>query len=129
MSQSVRRNWYIRGMPMSRIAALALLLAMSGYAQTKPNFTGTWKLNVSKSDFGPLPAPDSRTDVIAQTEGMIKDDVTSEGPQGKISYTLNLKTDGTESMVHVANRDIKFSATWDGPSLVVNQKFDYEGNA
>jgi hypothetical protein len=116
-------------MSMSRIAAFALLLALSGYAQTKPNFTGTWKLNVGKSDFGPIGGPDSRTDVIVQSEGMIKDDVNSDGQQGKISYSLNLKTDGTEAMVHIANRDITISAKWDGPSLIMNQKFDYEGNA
>jgi hypothetical protein len=115
-------------MSMSRIATFALLLALSGYAQTQPNFTGTWKLNVGKSDFGPVGGPDSRTDVIVQTEGMIKDDVNSDGQQGKISYTLNLKTDGTETMVHIANRDIKISGKWEGPLLVVNQKFDYEGN-
>ena len=42
--------------------------ATSMFAQTKPNFSGTWKLNVAKSDFGPVPAPDSRTDVIDHSE-------------------------------------------------------------
>jgi hypothetical protein len=114
-------------MSMSRTAAFALLLALSGYAQTKPNLTGTWKLNVGKSDYGMLPAPDSQVDVITQSEGLVKDDVVSEGQQGKVNYTLNMKTDGTESMVHVAGRDIKVSAKWDGPALAVTRKLDYEG--
>ncbi|MDQ6699767.1 MAG: hypothetical protein M3Z36_06250 [Acidobacteriota bacterium] len=32
-----------------------LLIASS--AQAKTSFTGNWKLNVDKSDFGPLPVP------------------------------------------------------------------------
>jgi hypothetical protein len=109
-------------------AAFALLLALSGYAQTKPNFTGTWKLNVGKSDFGPVPGPSSRTDVITQTADAIKDEISSDSDQGKLNYAINLKTDGTESVVHVADSDRKFSAKWDGASLAVTQKFAVEGN-
>ena len=36
-------------------------LLVSGQAQAKPNFTGEWKLDTSKSDFGPMPAPSKRT--------------------------------------------------------------------
>ena len=39
-------------------AFVAALFAVCAFAQ-KPNFSGTWKLNVSKSDFGRLPAPES----------------------------------------------------------------------
>ncbi|MBI3209312.1 MAG: hypothetical protein HYZ37_10495, partial [Candidatus Solibacter usitatus] len=38
-----------------------ILLAASLFASAlgaKPNFSGEWKLVLSKSDFGPLPAPD-----------------------------------------------------------------------
>ena len=34
------------------VFAFALLAA-----QTKPDFSGTWKVNVQKSDFGPFPTP------------------------------------------------------------------------
>src|SRR6266571_3218363 len=103
-------------MPLFRTVAFALLLSLSGYAQTKPNFTGTWKLNVGKSDFGPVAGPSSRTDVITHTADAIKDEVASEGDQGKVNYTINMKTDGTESMVHAGGRDVKISAKWDGPA-------------
>src|SRR5579872_768849 len=114
-------------MLMSRIAPFALLLALSGYAQTQPNFTGTWKLNVAKSDFGMLPAPASRVDVITQTADMIKDDVNAESDQGKVAYVANLKFDGSETVVHAMGRDIKTTAKWEGSTLVTTQKFDYEG--
>jgi hypothetical protein len=41
--------------PVLLVIAVTLLAA-----QTKPNFSGIWKLNLEKSDFGHLPAPASR---------------------------------------------------------------------
>jgi hypothetical protein len=113
---------------MSRTLVVALVLALSGYAQTKPNFTGTWKLNVSKSDFGMMPAPESRSDVIEQSEGMIKDTVSSAGAQGATSYTINIKTDGVEAPVKLGARDVKMSAAWSGNALTVTTKLDVSGN-
>ena len=113
---------------MSRTLLFALLLSLSGFAQTKPNFTGTWKLNIGKSDFGPVPAPSTRTDVITSTADAIKDVVTSETDQGPVNYTIDLKTEGTEAILRVGGRDIKISAKWDGLELSVTQKFTYEGS-
>lgn len=115
-------------MPLSRTLVFAFALALSSYAQTKANFSGTWKLNVAKSDFGPMAAPQSRTDVIEQTDGSIKDTVTAVNQQGNVNYTLVIKTDGTESAVKLGQRDAKISAVWNGPMLVVSTKLDYDGN-
>jgi hypothetical protein len=115
-------------MSMSRTLVFTLVLALSGYAQTKPNFSGNWKLNVSKSDFGMMPPPDSRSDVIEQSEGMIKDTVSQVNQQGAAKYTLNLKTDGTESAVKLGPRDAKVSAKWAGDALAVSTKLDLDGN-
>ena len=114
---------------MSRAVVFAFALALSSYAQTKPNFTGTWKLNVAKSEFGMMPPPSSRTDVIEQTDGAIKDTVSAVNQQGDLNYALVIKTDGTESAVKLGPRDAKISAIWAGPALVVSTKLDYDGNA
>ena len=57
-----------RGINMIRKAMLGLLaiglVALPGLAQSKPDFSGTWKLNVGKSDFGQVPGPDSETMVV-----------------------------------------------------------------
>jgi hypothetical protein len=113
---------------MSRAIVFAFALALSSYAQTKPNFTGTWKLNVGKSDFGMMPPPSSRTDVIEQTDSAIKDTVSAVNQQGNMNYTLAIKTDGTESAVKLGARDAKVSAVWAGPALVESTKLDYDGN-
>jgi hypothetical protein len=96
--------------------------ATSMVAQSKPNFSGTWKLNVSKSSYDPLPAPDSRTDVILHNEPTIKIDVDSKGGQGDFVGTINYTTDGKEVTNHLGPREIKSTLAWEGNNLVVNSK-------
>ena len=99
--------------------------ATSMLAQSKPNFSGTWKLNVAKCDFGPLPAPDSRTDVIVHDDPIIKDDVTQTGGQGNFSGTINYTTDGKEATNKMGPREIKSTLGWEGSHLVVNSKLTF----
>lgn len=108
------------------VAALSVTaFATSMLAQTKPNFSGTWKLNVAKSDFGPLPAPDSRTDVITHNEPTIKIDVDQKGGQGDFAGTINYTTDGKEATNSMGPREIKSTLAWEGSNLAVNSKLMY----
>jgi len=115
---------------MFRRATLATLavaaLAVTAEAQSKPNFTGTWKLNVSKSDFGPLPAPDSETDNFNQTDAGIKDDVSANTQQGKQDYTLTYNFDGSETVNTPGGLEIKSKAKWDGPALTITSKLKFQ---
>ena len=105
------------------VAALSVTaFATSMFAQSKPNFSGTWKLNVAKCDFGPLPAPDSRVDVIVHTEPAIKDDITQTGGQGDFTGTINYTTDGKEATNKMGPREVKSTLGWEGSHLVVNSK-------
>jgi hypothetical protein len=105
------------------IAALFVTaFATSMFAQSKPNFSGTWKLNVAKSDFGPMPGPDSQVDVIDHNDPVLKDALTQESAQGKINATISYATDGKEVTNQVGPREIKSIATWEGSNLVVNSK-------
>ena len=97
-------------------------------AQNKPNFTGTWKLNVSKSDFGPLPGPTSRTDVIEHSDPALKVSSAVENAQGKQSNTSTYTTDGKEIVNKMGPREIKSTVTWEADKLVVNSKFSFNDN-
>ena len=55
-----------RVFPVAAFAALALAAPVAG--QSAPNLSGTWTLQVDKSDFGMMPGPTSRTDVIDHQE-------------------------------------------------------------
>jgi hypothetical protein len=105
------------------VAALSVTaFATSMFAQSKPNFSGTWKLNVAKCDFGPLPAPDSRVDVIVHDDPTIKDDITQTGGQGDFTGTINYTTDGKEATNKMGPREVKSTLGWEGSHLVVNSK-------
>jgi hypothetical protein len=56
-------------MTTKRILTTLAVLALAALpALAKPNFSGDWKLNASKSTFGQMPAPDSMTYKITHTE-------------------------------------------------------------
>jgi hypothetical protein len=104
---------------------LFVFLAALSFAQDKPNFSGTWKLNTAKSDFGVLPGPDSLTSVIEHADPTLKMTVNSAGQQGNQDYTVNYTTDGKEAVNHVGPREVKSTAVWDGSNMVVNSKLNF----
>jgi len=111
-----------------KLISITILIALplvSALVQQKPDFSGTWKLNVAKSDFGPLPGPDSRTDVITHKEPSLSNSVTAEGAQGKQQYTVSYTTDGKEAVNHIGPREVKSTLKWAGSDLKVNSKFVY----
>jgi hypothetical protein len=109
-------------------AFVVLALAASVSAQSKPNFSGTWKLNVAKSDFGVLPPSNGRTDVIDHQEPNLKDSVSDDAAQGQQNYTLSITTDGKEAINRPGGLEMKSVAKWDTSNLVVNSKLDLQGN-
>ena len=50
------------------LAAAIALAASAAVAQQKPNFSGNWKINQAKSNFGDVPAPDTFTRKIVHAE-------------------------------------------------------------
>ena len=96
-------------------------------AQAKPNFSGTWKVDSGKSDFGPIPGPDSQTDKIDHQDPSLKVNVVSSGQMGDMTYDLAYTTDGKEVTNTVAGNEFKSTVTWDGDALVVETKGAFNG--
>ncbi|HXW55730.1 MAG TPA: hypothetical protein VEJ67_08290 [Candidatus Cybelea sp.] len=123
----------------SGLLALVAVTALAGasFAQQKTDYTGTWKLNVDKSDFGPVPGPSSETQVIEQSGETVKVNVRAETEQGKTEFLMTLVTDGKQVSVpaddplaHPAPEATleAMAASWDGNVLVVNEKLTYGGD-
>jgi methionine synthase II (cobalamin-independent) len=124
---------------MKRRFAIALVfatLAAVGIAQTagqaKPNFAGTWKLNLQKSDLGQM-APDSETYTVAQTDTEVKVTIASESQFGKMNYTFAAKLDGTDTPLAADAfpaespfRILTSKAEWQGSSLVITQTTSFQ---
>jgi hypothetical protein len=102
------------------LAVLVLLPLSLAAAQNKPvaatpNFSGYWKLDGEKSNFGGAPAPDSAGYVIRHLGGRLTFDYTQDSHTSRVEIT----TDGQERMTD-SNADIEVwtRAFWDGPVLV-----------
>jgi hypothetical protein len=108
------------------LCSLAGLL-VSGQAQAKPNFSGEWKLNASKSQFAPMPAPEKRMDKITHADPSLKDSITQSGPNGEGTIDFKYATDGSETTNDVRGNPMKSTAKWDGDTLVVNTKASFGG--
>lgn len=95
-----------------------------------PNLTGSWVLNLTKSDFGQIPPPTSQTDTIEHNEPSLKITVDQKGgAMGDATYTATLSTDGKETTsTGMGGAEVKSTAHWDGDSLVVVSKTSFQGS-
>ena len=123
----------IRNIFLTFIAVAAF--ACAGQAQSKPDFSGTWKLDTSKSQFNEYVSLSGRTDVITQAGDKFTQKVASVSDQGNANYTLAFTADGkpvdvpadspaaTQGMVTLK----RISAAWQDSSLVVSEDLTYQG--
>jgi hypothetical protein len=100
------------------LAVVAGATAPLSLAQTVPNLSGTWVLQVDKSDFGMAPAPTGRTDVIDHQEPKltIKRTVTANGQEN--SSTLVYGIDGKPYKNTAGPNEITSTLSWEGAILV-----------
>ena len=113
---------------LTGVLAAALIVAGAPLgAQQKPNFSGDWKINQVKSNFGAVPAPDTFTRKIVQTETSITIDEVQSSPLGEQQTSRKMTTDGKESTFDVQGADVKATANWEGSALVAITKVDVLG--
>lgn len=96
-------------------------------AQSKPNFSGDWKMNLVKSDWGAAPAPDTMTRKIVHAEPALTIDEEQASPFGPQRTTRKYITDGTESTFQASGADVRTSAKWDGNALVAVSTVEVAG--
>lgn len=113
---------------MILLAALgAGLVVPSRGAEVKPDFSGTWILEIEKSEFGLLPAPTGRTVVIEHKEPNLKMAVHEKGKEGEPAFSPSYTTDGKECMNTRNGDQIKSRVTWDGRALLINSTGRFMG--
>ena len=104
--------------------SITLFLALFGVAflaaQTKPNFSGTWKLNVERSDFGLFPKPAEGWTIKMDHHGTEVWTMPAEGPEKKhVIYT-----DGRKSEVETDEVGrMTITAAWEESVLVITSKY------
>lgn len=103
----------------------ALLGAALGRAQA-PNFSGDWKMNIAKSDFGAFPAPDLLTRAIHQNGLALEYSTRQKGASGDVTTELKYTTDGKVCMNKVNGSDAKGTAKWQGENLTIESSLQIQ---
>jgi hypothetical protein len=115
------------------VALFVLASPRAACAQDLPNFTGKWSLDVAKSDFGPMPPPESMTYVIDHKEPALKLVSTQKGQQGEVTNERNVTTDGKDSVnkmrMPTGETEVKSTSKWVGKTLTTAFKIDVQGMA
>ena len=109
-----------------RFFSALTVLALAGVAvaqdEKRPNFTGTWKMNPEKSDYGRLPKPTKFDRKIVHADPSVNLTSTFGTPQGEVVTEFKYSTDGKESSNSVRGTEVKSIGKWEGPTLVINSK-------
>ena len=107
------------------IAATICLCASIAATQTRPDFSGAWKMNREKSKFVGG-GPDNILIKIDHKEPTFVEDWSMSTPNGERSFQAKYTTDGKETEQEVMGRTAKTSAKWDGAALMI--EWASEGN-
>ena len=111
------------GLVVLAVLALAALPALA-----KPNFSGDWKLNVSKSSFGQMPAPTGMTNKITHEDPKLASHVKQSGERGDFEFDSNYTTDGKECSNDIFGNPVKSTLKWEGDTLLIDAKGTFGDN-
>jgi hypothetical protein len=108
---------------------LTFLILAAGltFAADKPNFSGNWEMDASKSDFGGSPPPDSFKRKIEHSEPSLILTDEQTGPSGPDKVVRTYSTDGKEISYQWMGGEVKSAAHWDGNVMVIVGKVDLGG--
>src|SRR5690242_7996037 len=92
------------------LAGLPILLAA---ADSKPDFSGDWKMDPARSDFGPMPMPEKVQEKIVHKEPALEVNSLQVDGSGERKLDLNYRTDGTPTKSKIGENEVTSTAVWD----------------
>jgi hypothetical protein len=110
-------------------SALCALTILAGTvaAADKPNFSGDWKMNATKSNFGPIPGPTSIVRKVTHAEPSLVIVEEQQGDMGTQATTRKYTTDGKDMTFESSGAMVRGTAVWDGNTLVLTSVVDAIG--
>lgn len=117
----------MRNAALIAFSTVLFLFGQMLFGQTPANFSGEWKMDIAKSDFGSMPAPQAISRSIQQTDSSLHIQTYTKGKQGEVRSELNYTTDGKECVNHLQGGDAKGAVKFQGASLVIDSTRDYQG--
>ena len=99
---------------VSLCSATLLIVAQA----SRPNLTGRWVLDKSRSDFGSLPPDDSAMELIQHQEPNLTITQIWKDAEGEHTLVWQLTTDGTENPARMNETEIVSRTAWEDNKLV-----------
>lgn len=101
------------------VCLTAAAVGQAGAAASKPNFSGFWKMDREKSDFGKMDGPVSAEYVIRHVASKLVFDYTQDGHTSRVEIT----PDGDERITESAGETETLTrAYWSGRTLVIEAR-------
>src|SRR5664279_4876246 len=91
-------------------------------AADHPNFSGTWKMDGDRSDFGQIPKPANFVRKVQHEDPKVHVITTFTTPNGEAVTDVRYTTDGKESLNTVRGGEWTSTMLWDGTSLDLTSK-------
>lgn len=106
---------------------LTALFFLATCAFGAPNLTGDWKLDLSRSQYGSVPAPVAVTRKIKHEGVSLSMSTYQKTPQRESTSELNYTTDGKVCVNQVSTGEAKGTAKWEGDRLVIESSQQVQG--
>src|SRR6185369_5749171 len=99
---------------MRRLLLLPLCMTLLSAADDRPNFSGTWKMDGDRSDFGQVPKPTNFVRKVDHADPKLHVTTTFSTPNGDAVTDVQYTTDGKEATNTVRGGEWKSTTVWDG---------------
>jgi hypothetical protein len=99
---------------------LSLATLLIAAQASRPNFSGRWELDKSRSDFGSLPPDDSAMELIQHQEPKLTITQIWRNSEGEHTVVWQLTTDGTENLTRMNETEIASRTVWEDGRLITD---------
>jgi len=96
-----------------------MALVAVGMAAQTPNFSGIWKLDLEKSDFGPQTPPQTAEYVVRHVGATVSFNYTQDGKTSRVDLTPDNEERVTSTTAETA---VWTRAYWAGTTLVIESR-------
>jgi hypothetical protein len=110
-----------------KIATVFIALAGISVAVAGPDFSGDWKLDLEKSDFGQMPAPVAMTYAVKYEDPSMSVKWMFDGEWGRMDGESKYSTDGKPVTNTFGQMSMESTAKWEGATLKVHSTGDFPG--
>jgi len=115
---SLWRRHQRRNSLLSILVSLCSATLLIAAQASRPNLTGRWVLDKSRSDFGSLPPDDSAMELIQHQEPNLTITQIWKDAEGEHTLVWQLTTDGTENPARMNETEIVSRTAWEDNKLV-----------